>query len=124
MKFHALVKNGKLEIKNHSAFAEFLQTLDGECVFEIEKFRKDRTSQQNRLYWFYLGLVSESSGDSATELHETFKRLFLPPRWLKTKYGEMKVPASTTKLNKIEFGEYLDRIAERTGVSVPQTDIV
>ena len=56
---------------------------------------------------------------NADDLHEWFKRHLLPPRFLKVRGEELKVPASTTDLDKVAFGEYLDKICALTGVPLP-----
>jgi hypothetical protein len=35
---------------------------------------------------------------------------------------EIKIPSSTTTLSKIDFGEYLDKIAAETGIPLPDPE--
>lgn len=83
-----------------------------------------RSNQQNRFYWLYLHIIEVETGNNADDMHEYFKRTLLSPRFIsvKDKNGkeiEVKIPGSTTKQNKIEMGEYLDKISAKTGVPIP-----
>ena len=88
----------------------------------IDDDRDTRSSQQNRFYWMYLGLVESETGNNADDLHEYFKRKFLPPRFVKVLGKEIKLPATTTKLGKLDFTNYLDKICSESGVAIPSTD--
>ena len=88
------------------------------CNIIVRELPK-RSTQQNSFYWFFLGLIEESTGQDANERHEIFKRLFLPPRFVKYKGKEIKLPSSTTGLNKADFGDYLDKISAETGIAIP-----
>lgn len=83
-----------------------------------------RTNAQNRFYWVYLRIIENETGNSSNDLHEYFKRVLLPPRFITIKNKErkdleVKIPASTTKLNKIDMGEYMEKICAETGVPIP-----
>jgi len=81
-----------------------------------------RSSQQNRFLWFYLGLISDDTGHTAVELNEIYKRMFLPPRFIKYKGKEIKMAATTTTLTKSEFSDYLDRICMESGIKIPNPE--
>ena len=116
---------GKLDFGgtlNQVRWLEFCKKHHGKYV-KIEKPKSVRSIQQNRFYWLYLHLIQEETGNLADDLHEYFKRKLLPPKFIKIKVKgklqEIKIPASTTELSKLEFGEYLDRIGAESGVAVP-----
>lgn len=88
----------------------------------ISKPKDIRSLNQNKLYWKYLEFVEAETGNEQEDLHEYFKRKFLPPRWIKTKWEDLRVPASTTKLDKKEFTDYLSKIERLTGVPVPTNE--
>ena len=69
--------------------------------------------------WFYLGVVERDTGNNAGDLHEYFKRTLLPPKHITVMGKEIKIPASTTELSKIEMGDYLDRICAETDIPIP-----
>jgi len=78
-----------------------------------------RTISQNSLYWAYLGIIESETGNTADDLHNYFRRKLLPPKFTTVMGEEIKLPRSTTELSKLEFGEYMDKIASLSGVSVP-----
>lgn len=87
----------------------------------VKEARNIRTRPQNALYWVaYVPalrqMLSDTSGMEVTdeEAHEFAKARFLRGRELADPVtGEViKLPASTTKLDRAEFGAYLDRIAD------------
>lgn len=45
----------------------------------IRPYRKNRSREQNSLYWKWLGEISLETGEDTESLHETFKRKFLAP---------------------------------------------
>lgn len=100
------------------------QLADGKYRVVIEKYFSNRSTQQNRFYWNYLRLIEYETGQDANDLHEVCKRKFLPPRFVEINGEEYKLPASTTKLNKAEFGQYLDKIEVWTGIPIPQEVII
>lgn len=87
--------------------------------YRIERIVPTRTLSQNAMYWAYLGNVESETGNIASYLHEYFKRTLLPPKFITVMGKEIKIPASTTELTKVEFGKYLDKIASETGVALP-----
>lgn len=116
--YYGTLKNGRPI--NEDVMYAYLATLKDGTKIKVEKVKEDRSSQQNRFYWKYLQIISDDTGDSADDLHEFFKRKFLIPRELETQWGVMKIPGSTTKLSKVEFGDYMDRICALTQIPIPQ----
>lgn len=103
------------------AWLDFLEKNDGKkVVIEIELEKAKRSLDQNALYWLYLGVIEKETGNLATDLHELFKRKFLPPIPKKILGVEFKLPNSTTDLSKADFGEYLDKISAFTEIPIPQ----
>lgn len=121
-------KNGTMEFESNYGYSLFKQNLaenEGK-KYRIEKLVLTRSLSQNSLYWKYLEEIEIETGNTASDLHEFFKREFLPPKFitvsLKGKAMERKIPASTTDLNKTQFGEYMDKISALTGVAIPDTE--
>lgn len=106
---------------NESRFADCLKENEGK-LFRIEKEISTRSLSQNKLYWLYLGVIEQETGNIANDLHELFRRTLLPPKFIKVMGKEIKIPMSTTELNKTDFGEYLDKIAAETNVPIPDTE--
>lgn len=109
---------------NLARFRDFCKERKGKTLKITEQINT-RTIGQNNLYWLFLGLIEYETGNNASEMHEYFKRKFLPPKFIKIKIGEtekeIKIPSSTTDLNKIDFSDYLDKISAETGVPIPDT---
>lgn len=114
-------KDGLLEIKSAS-HKQFLEDNKGKRV-KIEVVKPLRSDSQNAYYWLYLGVISQETGDDPNSLHEYFKRAFLPPRFIEVMGKEVKIPASTTKLNKSDMAEYLMRIASETNIPLPDREL-
>lgn len=106
---------------NLARFHDCLKDNEGK-LFRIEKEITTRTMSQNRLYWLYLGVIERETGNVANDMHEYFRRVFLKPKFIKTMGKEIKVPRSTTELNKTEFSDYMERISAETNIPIPDTE--
>ena len=81
-------------------------------TYEIVKFKKDRTSQQNRyLRWVVYKTIADFTGYDTNYIHQQLGQLFL------VDYETYKNPyiKSTAELTTQEFGEYVDKIILRAG---------
>lgn len=127
------VRGGRLELRNKRQFGERLRRMrDGEVIVTIQRARATRSIQQSRWYWgVIVDLLSEHTGFSPEEMHDVLKAKFLPKKLAVTDgngeiQGEFVIGGSTTKLNKLEFGEYCERIrqwaAEELDVVIPDPD--
>ena len=117
---HAEVKDNKLVIKNLDKWRNAIKYLNGKNVrVVLEDDKNARTLPQNRFYWLYLALCESETGTPAEDIHEIAKRKFLLPRFVKFKDEEIKLPATTTKIDPLEFMQYMDKIAMWTGVPIP-----
>jgi len=103
---------------NLSRFRQWCKENPGKEL-RIESVVHIRSNSQNRFYWLYLEVIERETGNVANDLHEYFKRVLLPPRFIKVLGKEVKIPASTTDLKKIEFGDYMEKINAMTGVEIP-----
>ena len=122
---YGTIKNNKLALNNPSKFLRSVQEnfKEGELVTIIlERLTKIRSIKQNRLYFLYLNIIENETGNSVEELHEFFKNKFLPPR-LRIMFGEeVELSPTTTKLSKLAFAEYLEKICDLTDVPIPETE--
>lgn len=129
-KFAATIKNGELAIVSSHAFRQhILGYKEGERLEVVVSLpRKPRSNNQNAYYWaVVLRVIGDHTGHSVEELHEIFKRKFLPPRVLTYRDQQIRLPASTTDTNTLEFTEYIERIraeAASMGIDVPNPDQV
>lgn len=114
-------KKPQLSDWNKADLNEWCKENDGK-ILRITYETPKRSGQQNRFYWLYLGVIAAETGDDENSLHEFFRRKFLPPKSITVMEQEIRVPSSTTDLNKIEFGEYMDRICALTNVPIPDIE--
>lgn len=130
-----IVEGGKLKLRNQKAFHAAMDTfVDGEVRVTIERARATRSEQQNRWYWgCILKHLSEHTGYTAEELHEYCKQRFNSKKVAFCDDNgvikdEETIGLSTTRLNKITFGEYCEAIrqwaAEDLHVYIPDPNEV
>ena len=118
--FYAKSNKGLLEFSNKREFYDYLLSVDDKkLVVTIERETGVRSFSQNNLLWAYMGIIADETGDNARDLHEYFKRKFLPPKFIKVLGKEVKIPASTTDLSKIDMGDYLDKISFLVEIPIP-----
>ena len=122
--FIGKVTDGKLIIPHRKVFDEYLLNLKGDVTIEVKQWSNRRSLDQNAFYWLYLGLIASETGDNINDLHEFFKRKILPPRFTKVMGEPVKLPASTTELSKVDFGEYMEQICALTSVPIPDPNLI
>jgi len=126
--FYGKIIKDKLELENKSILERLVKIIGKnsekpvKVEMTIKEYRGARTNKQNSFYWLYLDVIEKETGQFSEELHEYFKRKFLAPRELEMFNDKIKIPSSTTKLNKIEFSKYLNKIELLTGVPIPSYD--
>lgn len=87
--------------------------------YRLEYVQPKRSLSQNNYYWMYLELIARETGNHKNALHKVFSEEFLPKR-TEVIYGKPRTfTKSTTKLTKVEFGEYLDQICAMSNVPLP-----
>ena len=126
--FLAKIIEGKLNFQsdyNEARFRQFCADNEGKIV-RIEQDRPIRSLSQNALYWVWLAKVELETGSSSEDLHEYLKSVFLPRRLIRIKgkaiSHDVETLGSTTKLNKVEFGEYLEKCAAHCGIPLPTVE--
>ena len=94
---------------------QFNRKLPPKGVFVDVQWGAKRSLMQNAFYWEYLTFLWKDCNLkeeylTIEELHETLKATFLSERFI-TKSGlEIIKVGSTTNLDKVTFGEYLDKV--------------
>lgn len=104
---------------NAKRLAELLKgKRDCGLTVTIERQHATRSAAQNAWYWsgILVGL-SERTGCTVDEMHEYCKRRFNAKRLILTnEHGEIvdedRIGQTTTRLNKVTFGEYCEAIRE------------
>lgn len=114
----AQLVRGKLKV-NRVRLEKLLATRrDCELEIVIERKHATRSLSQNAWYWSgVIGSISDYTGYTPEETHEFCKAKFLPNKiTLADKQGEVieeiVIGTSTAKLNKIQFGEYIEAIRQ------------
>lgn len=127
MIFYAKQIGGLIQWSNQRAlFDWFLSHGDykGSYIIDIKKEKSVRSLSQNDYLWGVVyKTIADYNGDTENDLHEYLKRHCLPPRFIKVMGKEMKVPASTTDLSKVEFADYIEKIRAEVapmGVIIPE----
>jgi len=130
----AVIRGGKINLKDLRAFEADLKRLEGErVVVTIRKLGAIRSRAANRYYWgCVLKILSEHTGHDAEDLHDWAKLTFLErePIVLSDAYGEIKSAAklipSTTGMTTAEFYEFVERLrrwaAVELGCEIPDPD--
>lgn len=99
-----------IHIKNHELvwnnLLDFIsQAQDWE--YEIKKYRRTRSTDQNRYYRWLLNIIEKETWIDSDETHEKMRMKFLhvPESWVQLAYCK-----STAKLNTTEFSEYIENV--------------
>ena len=91
---------------------------------EIKLKRKQRSVDQNRLYWMWLKCIMDETGEHKDRLHELFKQRLLgvDEQWALGRY-RILIPRSTAALDAAEMTAYLERVqqfaATELGIVLP-----
>ena len=122
--FITTFENGVIKQTQYSILT-LLKYEPSKIAVTVEPIRSTRSLNQLAYLWgiVYPGIAGHT-GHSATELHEIFKRLLLPPRITKYRGREIKMAATTTTLSKGEMAEFITRVLPRQWIweliSLPQ----
>lgn len=132
MKHFTIISMEDGKIKNRKIVSALFGGLkDGRYILEINDYNR-RSSPQNRYYWgLVIPLIQKGIKDLGTDLTKEETHEFLKARFniantdiVNEQTGEtINIPLSTTRLNKEQFGEYIERIqrfgAEFLGIEIP-----
>jgi len=92
----------------------------------IKLYKKNRTLEQNRLYWEIVQLAANELGCDKDGLHDVARQKFLPPVFTEIKGEVHEGRQSTTKLTVAEFSEYIERVTAwlqvDLGLTLPMED--
>lgn len=76
----------------------------------IDVHRVKRSTSQNALYWLWLDIVADETGNSRDELHDVFRTKFLPVAEHEVLGVVVRELPTTTKLSTDQFTTYLNQI--------------
>lgn len=112
LEFNGYVKGGKMFIRNRHDFDKSIKMFEGKQIeIVVQKKRNVRSLQQNRLWWLYVTIISESLGYEKDEMHDILKFKFLKRERVVESTGEI-IPylESTTRLTRSEFSNVVDAV--------------
>ena len=103
-------------------------SLNKPWTIEIKRHVKKRSLSQNALYWKWIGVISDETGNDNDVLHDYFKRKFLTP--INTKLnnfnGEYLNYRTTTKLPTDQMSAYMEKVnafaGTELGILLPQPE--
>ena len=119
--FYAHIKELAIKPTHNRNWLDFMEKNEGkDVIVDIKRTTGTRSIRQGSYYWgVILPTIANHTGHADTELHEIFKRMFLPPKFITYTNKEYKLPGNTSSLDKVAFGEYCDRIiAEAAGMGI------
>lgn len=123
---HPTTGKNTIRINNERMYSYFLSEKckvgDIVSVYYTNK-RPKRTELQKRYYFEYLSLISLSCGHTVEELHSWAKGKFLAKGITEVFGQKVRKVKSTNELNRSEMAEFIEGIAEVTGIPAPETDL-
>lgn len=113
----------KLKVQNVQRWETIKRHFKGmQIILTVEQWTDSRTTRQNNLYWVYLGVIESETGTDANDLHTFFKHKFIPTKFVTVMGEEIAAEKTTTRMDKLEFIEYMNKIELLTGVPVPNLE--
>lgn len=100
------------------AYVDDLKTDKKKYIVEVKVERERRSIDQNALYWLWLTCLMDETGEHKDNLHEYFKTKFLGVDERQCFGHHFFLPNTTTKLDTLQFKNYLDRIQEFASVEL------
>ncbi len=125
-KFSATINAGRLVFRDKGLVGQWLRSfkVNEELEVIIKKKYTQRSKGQNSFYWVYLGLIAAETGNDADDLHEAFKRMFLPPVFSKIGGKTVRFIGSTRALDPLAMNEYMEKICALTQIPIPPPESV
>lgn len=123
-------ETGDLIIQHRDLLDEFCKRFPGKkWLLKIMRRSAKRSHPQNRYYWgvvvhmIRMGLLNLGHDLNKDEVHGFLKQKFNAVQIVNGDGVVEEIPGSTATLNKIQFGEYLEKIfqwaAEYLNITIP-----
>ena len=97
-------------IRDETVLNNCRQTIQIGHAVKIEDYKKNRSGQQNKLYWSLLGIIAKDLGYDLDDLHTAVKVRFLGTEDKFIAGQPITLAKSTRKLNTKEFTELVDKV--------------
>jgi hypothetical protein len=125
--FLGSIEKGVLVVRNRATMAAEIKKYD-DCptIIKVERLKNSRSRNQNSYYWgVVLDVIANDTGHTQEELHQIFKKMFLPKIFKKLGDKTVIINGSTTALSTDEFARYIDRIiaeVSQIGIAIPPAE--
>ena len=86
-------------------------SLEKQWNVTVARHQKRRSLSQNNLYWKWVEIVAEETGNDKEDVHDVFKKKFLTGEVREVFDGHQVMRRSTADLNKSAMTEYMDRVS-------------
>src|SRR3990167_2186107 len=88
---------------------KYLESLRGDIQVIAGKRKRQRSLDQNSLYWLWLGIIEGETGNDKNALHDFFKSKFL--KRTKEVFGKTyEVVESSALQDTIDFMEFMKKV--------------
>lgn len=119
------VKDGRLvwTDSQKAMLANYLRARPAVLV-KIGKPVKQRGVKANNYYWgVVLTTIARETGNDVMDLHEVYKEMFIPPKFITLGSREIQVRRTTTDMSVGEFNVYVEKVtahaASELGIGMP-----
>ena len=75
----------------------------------VEPYKKRRSLSANGLYWKWVSIIADGTGNSDDDLHDALKDKFCPPREVQLG-DDFRTIRSTANLGTKDFKDYMDKV--------------
>ncbi len=122
MKFTVKDANSKQMIK------DYIDSLADDKSYKvtISLHRQQRSVSQNNLYWLWISIIADETGNDKESLHQLFMQKFIGWNTQSLHGSDIHTLPSTTKLSTAQFTTYLEQIdawtATELGIILPHPE--
>jgi len=110
--FLAKIVEGKIVVYKKKEWQAWLKSLIGKKIeIRARVYKSKRSDEANALYWAWLTLLQEETGQNKDDFHDFFKKRLLT-RIVNVSGTEEKVVGSSANLNTLEFYDYLNNVQQ------------
>jgi hypothetical protein len=88
-----------------------VMSLDKPWQFTWGLYKRNRSLEQNKLYWKWIGEICVTRGWGKNVVHEALRDNFISPRFEEGPNGLQEYRPSTKDLNTAEMSEYLEKVS-------------
>lgn len=108
----------------HSVHQWLLAQADEHLPLEvsIKPYKRNRSTEQNALYWSLLSVISQETGYTKDDLHDMLRNKFLGMQVKEIAGEQVQYLPSTTKLKVGEMADYITQIeawSAQLGIRLP-----